>query len=68
MSERAFPQHCPYCGDEDLRPHEVVAEDGEVSSPHGTWACRSCLRSFTVQMTGMIPHPGTDPAVEGGAR
>ena len=32
MSERAFPVHCPYCGDENLRPHEVVAESGEVAS------------------------------------
>jgi ribosomal protein L37AE/L43A len=57
MSERAQPFHCPYCGDENLFPREGA----------GAWECRSCLRSFTVQMTGMIPHPGADPAVEGGA-
>ena len=57
MSERAVPFHCPYCGDENLFPREGAR----------AWECRSCLRSFTVQMTGMIPHPGTDPAVEGGA-
>ena len=22
MSERAVPFHCPYCGEQDLRPHE----------------------------------------------
>ena len=49
MSERAQPFHCPWCGDENLFPREGA----------GAWECRSCLRSFTVQMTGMIPHPGT---------
>ena len=34
MSERAVPFHCPYCGDEDLRPHEVVSER-RGHSPHG---------------------------------
>ncbi len=33
MSERATPFHCPYCGEQDLWPHEVVSEDGEVTSP-----------------------------------
>ncbi len=28
MSERAAPFHCPYCGDEDLRPNETG---------HGAW-------------------------------
>lgn len=54
MSERSQPQLCPYCGDTDLRPHEVVSESGEVSSPHGTWACRSCLRAFSLKMLSMI--------------
>lgn len=54
MSERAQPQLCPYCGDDDLRPQEVVSETGEITSPRGTWECRSCLRAFTLRMTGMI--------------
>ncbi|GAA5130736.1 hypothetical protein GCM10023339_61690 [Alloalcanivorax gelatiniphagus] len=49
MSERAQPFHCPYCGDENLFPREGA----------GAWECRSCLRSFTVQMTGMIRRPDT---------
>jgi len=52
MSERAVPFHCPFCGDEDLRPHE--AEDGPG---HGQWECRSCLRAFSLKMLGMIPRP-----------
>jgi hypothetical protein len=28
MTERAVPFHCPYCGDEDLRPHGTA---------HGEW-------------------------------
>ena len=50
MSERAVPFHCPYCGDENLFPQEGA----------GAWECRSCLRAFTVQMTGMIRPPSTN--------
>jgi transposase-like protein len=45
MSERAAPQYCPYCGDEDLRP----AEGG-----HRRWACRSCRRVFEVGFVGLL--------------
>ena len=44
MSERAVPFHCPYCGDEDLRPHARTA--------HGAWECRGCLRAFSLKMLG----------------
>lgn len=50
MSERAAPFHCPYCGDEDLRPHE--AADG--NSPHGTWECRACRRAFSLKLLGLL--------------
>jgi transposase-like protein len=56
MSERAFPVHCPYCGDEDLRPYE-----GET---HGAWECRSCLRAFTLKMLGIIAPPSTAQPTE----
>jgi len=46
MSERAVPFHCPYCADEDLRPHGTV---------HGEWECRACLRAFTLKYIGMLP-------------
>ena len=52
MSVRAVPYHCPYCGDEFLRPHE--ADDGPG---HGQWECRACLRAFSLKMLGMIPRP-----------
>lgn len=57
MSERAFPNLCPYCGDEDLRPHE--AADG--SSPHGAWECRACLRAFSLRMLGQVRRPALGP-------
>jgi uncharacterized Zn finger protein len=60
MSERGIPFHCPYCGDEDLRPHEVVDASGEVTSPHGTWECRSCLRAFSLKMLGLIRPSGAN--------
>ncbi len=48
MSGHSVPFHCPYCGDEDLRPHE----DG-----HGAWECRSCLRAFRLKFLGLLAPP-----------
>ncbi|KAF4408967.1 MULTISPECIES: hypothetical protein [Streptomyces] len=45
MSERAVPFHCPYCGDEDLRP----SEEG-----HGAWECASCNRAFRLSFLGLL--------------
>ena len=58
MSERAVPFHCPYCGEEDLRPSEAS---------HAAWACGACLRVFTVKLVGLTVggRPGTRTA-EGG--
>ena len=47
--ERAVPFHCPYCGDEDLWPHE---------GGHGSWECRSCLRAFKLQLLGLLRPSG----------
>lgn len=41
MSRNAPVFHCPYCGEDDLRP---------VAEPAGAWACGSCVRVFTVTM------------------
>jgi transposase-like protein len=50
MSERSVPFYCPYCGEEDLRPHGAT---------HGEWECHSCRRVFTVSFKGLLPpHPG----------
>ncbi len=54
MSERVAPFHCPYCGEEDLRPSE---EGGR-----GAWECGSCARAFTVQFLGLVSR-----AVSGGS-
>ena len=51
---RAVPFHCPYCGDEDLFPHE-----GEGAGP-GSWECRSCLRAFSLKMLGLLRPSGGD--------
>ncbi len=59
MSERAVPFHCPFCGEEDLRPHEVVV-DGEISSPYGSWECRGCLRAFSLKMLGLVRPSSAD--------
>ena len=45
MTTRAVPFHCPYCADEDLRPH---------GDTHGEWECRSCLRAFRLGFIGQL--------------
>jgi ribosomal protein L37AE/L43A len=42
--DRQAPLYCPYCGDEDLRPHEAS---------HGAWECRSCARVFALKFLGL---------------
>jgi hypothetical protein len=56
MSARAVPFHCPYCGDENLWPHEA-ADGAKSSSGHGAWECRSCLRAFKLSMIGQLARP-----------
>ncbi|MFE9093433.1 hypothetical protein [Streptomyces sp. NPDC007264] len=58
MSERAAPFHCPYCGDEDLRP-------SEVESGGGTWECGACNRAFRLTFLGLLAR-GPRPADNGG--
>lgn len=43
--ERSTPFYCPYCGDENLRPHGSV---------HGEWECRGCRRVFTISFRGLL--------------
>jgi ribosomal protein L37AE/L43A len=50
MSAYAVPFHCPYCGEEDLRPHEDA---------HGAWECHACLRAFSVKFIGLLTPPPT---------
>jgi ribosomal protein L37AE/L43A len=49
VSAFAMPHHCPYCGGEELRPHE---------DQHGAWECRECLRAFSVKLIGLLTPPG----------
>jgi predicted RNA-binding Zn-ribbon protein involved in translation (DUF1610 family) len=54
-SQRAVPFHCPYCGDENLWPHQ--AADAPDGGGHGQWECRSCLRAFALRMLGLVARP-----------
>lgn len=45
MTTRAVPFHCPYCSDEDLRPH---------GDSHGQWECHSCQRAFKLSFIGQL--------------
>ena len=68
MSERAAPFHCPYCGDEDLRPS---------TEGHGAWECAACNRAFRLKFLGLLSaglrtapdgdHAPGGPASEGAA-
>ena len=50
MSEtRAVPFYCPFCGDEDLRPHS----DDSGRDQHGAWHCRACTRVFSLKFVGL---------------
>ncbi len=49
MSERGVPFHCPYCGEQDLWPHEAA---------HGSWECRGCMRAFSLKMLGLVRPTG----------
>lgn len=60
MSTRATPNHCPYCGEENLWPHEAE------SASHTAWECRSCLRAFNVSMIKQLPRPALGAAGSGG--
>jgi hypothetical protein len=59
VSERAAPFYCPYCGDEDLRPHEGA---------HGAWYCAACARAFSLRFLGLTAPAGpVGPQAGGGA-
>jgi ribosomal protein L37AE/L43A len=53
VSERVTPFHCPYCGDEDLRPH---------GAEHGAWECRSCQRAFKLSFIGLLTSQRGEPS------
>jgi transposase-like protein len=60
MSERATPFHCPYCGDEDLRPEaeedtpaRSASVEGGGGRRVGAWLCGACRRVFTVEFIGL---------------
>jgi len=41
--QRAVPFYCPYCGEEDLRPH---------GDSHGGWWCAACRRAWNLRYIG----------------
>ncbi|MFE2867812.1 hypothetical protein [Embleya sp. NPDC059259] len=54
--QRAVPFYCPFCGDEDLRPHE---------EGHGTWLCSACRRAFSLKFLGLVFPEKPGPASPG---
>ncbi|MEY7971235.1 Insertion element protein [Saccharomonospora xinjiangensis] len=49
---RATPFHCPYCGEEELRP-----ENGTDGTDRAAWLCEACRRVFAVRFVGLrIPE------------
>ncbi len=58
MTERAAPMYCPYCAEEDLRPHEDA---------HGAWECRSCTRVFSVRFIGLLARQAASRGASAGS-
>jgi transposase-like protein len=63
VTARVVPYHCPYCGEEDLRPYEsqsgsdtAARSDSEVEI-RGAWHCADCTRVFAVKYHGMAAAP-----------
>ena len=54
MSRAGAVFHCPFCGDENLWPHEVEATEKTAAPRGAAWECRSCQRAFTVSFLGQL--------------
>jgi hypothetical protein len=58
MTDGGTPRHvpvfyCPYCAEEDIRPHE---------GGHGQWLCTGCRRVWAVRFIGLAAAGGAaDP-------
>jgi hypothetical protein len=50
VTGRAVPFHCPYCGEEDLRPAEESAPAGAGPA----WECAACNRAFAISFLGLL--------------
>ncbi|HSL10410.1 MAG TPA: Insertion element protein [Actinomycetota bacterium] len=48
---RAVPFYCPFCGEQDIRPADVVG-DASTDAPGGAapWRCASCDRTFALSL------------------
>jgi hypothetical protein len=55
-ASRMAPHYCPYCADQDLRPHDP-ADGPSDDTPRGAWECRGCLRAFSVAFVGVAGVP-----------
>jgi len=64
VTERAVPFHCPYCGEEDLRP----AVNSARTVPGAAWWCAGCLRTFVVTFVGIGVPDSPDPETSGAQR
>ena len=51
-TERSVPYYCPYCGGEDLRPHD----SSQSHENFRAWECRECTRVFSVTLIGLRVH------------
>ena len=60
MSERAAPFHCPYCGEEDLRPSQAEVGAGKGAA----WECASCNRAFALSFLGLLAGGLTSTTAE----
>ena len=57
MTSHQPPFYCPYCGEEDIRPHGTT---------HGEWECESCRRIYALRAVRPARPPAPDPAASAG--
>jgi len=62
MTDSGTPRHvpvfyCPYCGEEDIRPHD--------GGP-GQWLCAGCRRVWSVRFVGLVGGAAGGPAAAAG--
>jgi hypothetical protein len=48
------PYYCPYCGSEDLRPHEDQHGTDISGRSPAAYECRGCTRVFSVKFIGLV--------------
>jgi len=50
---RAVPFYCPFCGEQDIRPADPVADTAVAAGGEAPWRCGSCDRVFALALVAI---------------